>query len=263
MKLKINKNNKTERVIIILLLFIIGGGIFYHLNKIGKKNDQYEQQVKLTEALTDSIRIYETKNDELIYEKRTIQGDLSKLQKENFIFSEEQKDLLETVERINKERRKEREIFAAARITYEAFIDSLNEVIAGATNIDTINNVISFVNTDTGGHFIYDLDIMNVRPYPFKMTPEIRFKKIDFPNKQIVTFNWDKNKRKDYPISFSVMNTNKYYKPLDIESFAIEGLNKDTVKPTGWKKAWNWVKINGKYVLVGAAGFVIGATVVQ
>jgi hypothetical protein len=36
-------------------------------------------------------------------------------------------------------------------------------------------------------------------------------------------------------------------------------LDKDVINPTGWQKAWRWIKINGKYILVGAAGFAVGA----
>ena len=74
-----------------------------------------------------------------------------------------------------------------------------------------------------------------------------------------MTFNFDKNERKDFPVSFSVLNTNPYYKAYNIESYAIKGIDKDLVDPTGWQKAWRWIKINGKYILVGAAGFAVGA----
>lgn len=254
---------RNERLIIIILIILLGCGAFYHFNRIGIKNQQYEQQVKLTEALTDSIRTYVTKNGELISEKRTIQGDLKELKKNNEILSDSQKELLNTVDRINRERRKDREVFAAAQIKYQKLIDSLNRVIASASSIDTINNIVSFVEDDTAAHFIYDLDIKGVRPYPKHTIPSIVFNEIDFPNTQTILFNFDKNKRKDYPVSFSVMNTNPHYKPFNIESYAIEGLTKDNVNPTTGKKIWNWVKVNGKYILVGAAGFAIGAVVAQ
>lgn len=259
----IKNNRNIERIIIIILFLILGIGINYHFNKKSKLNDKYEQQVKLTEALTDSIRLYMTDNGELISEKRTIQGNLNDLRENNQILSKSQKELLNTVDRINRERKRDREIFAAAQIKYMKLIDSLNRVIANATNIDTVNNIVSFVENDTGAHFIYNIDINNVRPYPKYKSPNLVFNKIDFPNTQTITFNFDKNKRKDYPVSFSVMNTNPYYKPLNIESYAIEGIKKENVNPKGWKKVWNWIKINGKYILVGTAGFAIGVTAAQ
>lgn len=249
----------NERLIIVILIILLGVGINYHFNQRAKDGKKYEEQVKLTEALTDSVRFYQTKEGEWVAEKRTLQGDIDDLLDENSGLSESQRQLLNTVNRINKERKKEKEIFAAAQIRYEKLIDSLNFVIASATGIDTVNNIVSFVQTDTAAHFVYDLDVLGVRPNPIDINPQIRFNTIDFPNTQTVTFNFDKNERKDFPVSFSVLNTNPYYKAYNIESYAIKGIDKDLVDPTGWQKAWRWIKINGKYILVGAAGFAVGA----
>lgn len=249
----------NERLIIVILIILLGVGINFHFNQRAKDGKKYEEQVKLTEALTDSIRVYQTKEGEWVAEKRTLQGDLNDLLDENSGLSDSQRELLNTVNRINKERKKDREVFAAAQIKFEKLIDSLNVVIAGASEVDTVNNIISFVETDSSANFIYDLDVLGIRPYPDTSHPEIRFNQIDFPNTQTVTFNFDKNKRKDYPVSFSVMNTNPYYKTYNIESYAIQGVDKDNINPTTGKKIWNWIKVNGKYILVGAAGFAVGA----
>ena len=252
--------NFKDILIIILILLLFGGG-YYLINMVNGLDSELSQTIKLNEALKDSVEYFETKEGEWGAEKRTLQGEIDDLLEENNDLNEDQKALLNTVKRLNKNFKKEREIFVAARIRYETLIDSLDNVIANATDVDTVNNIVSFAQTDTAAHFIYDLDVLGVRPYPETTHPEIQFKTIDFPNEQTISFNWDKNKRKDYPISFSVINTNKYFKVENIESYAIPELQKDKIDPTGWQRVWRWIKINGKYVLVGAAGFTIGAAV--
>jgi hypothetical protein len=253
------KEIKNIIIIIILLLLSFFGWKYY--NDTSKLKDKYNLEVKLKEALNDSVRFYQTKEGEWVAEKRTLQGDMKDLLDDNIVLTDNQSKLLNDVKRLNKEYKGEKEIFAAARIQYETLIDSLNSMIASATNIDTVNNTVSFVETDTAAHFIYDLDVIGIRPYPEGIVPDIRFNKVDFPNTQTVTFQFDKNERKDYPVSFTVMNTNKYYKVYDMDSYVIPELQKDVINPSKFKKLFRWVKIGGKYILVGAAGYAIGAAV--
>lgn len=249
----------NERVIIVILIILMGVGVNYHLNKRSKDEKKYEMQVKLSEALRDSVKTYETKEGHWISEKRTLQGSLGELTAENVGLNENQKALIGTINNMNKEWKGEKEIWAAARIEYNNLIDSLNTFIAGASDIDTTNNIVAFTQMDTTLNFVYDIDILSVRPYPLTVQPQIKFKKLDFPNTQTITFTFDKNERKDYPISFSVMNTNPYYRVNNVESYAIPSIDKDLVNPTGWQKFGRWIKLNGKYILVGAGGFALGA----
>lgn len=251
----------TDRLIIAILILLIGFGINFYFNQKSKQDKKYEIELKLREALQDSVRTYETKQGEWVSEKRTLQGDIDYLLSDNVKLNEDQKALLNTIRKINRDRNSEREVWAAASIRYKKLIDSLNTYIAGATKIDTTNNLVTFQQQDTSSHFQYDVDIIGVRPSPITFNPEIRFNKIDFPNKQTVTFNFDKNERKDYPLSFSVINTNPYYKVGNIESYAIPTINKETVNPTGWEKFKQWMDKTGKYILIGAGGFVAGAGV--
>jgi hypothetical protein len=253
MKKYVNITNIT-----VVLLLLLSFTIFLFNNRNNHLNDKIERQIKLNEALKDSVQLFQTNNGELVAEKRSLQGDIKDLLNKNTGLSKEQKDLLLTVNRLNKEWKKDREIFAAATIKYKSLIDSLNTLIVGATDIDTLNNKVSFVEKDTSTHFIYNIDILNVRPNPLNYIPKIKFNGLDFPNTQTITFNWDINDRKDYPVSFTVLNTNKYYKVYNIESFAIPELNKNIIDPNGWQKTWRWIKVNGKYILVGSAGILIG-----
>jgi len=249
----------NERLVIVILIILMGVGVNYHLNKRSKDEKKYEMQVKLTEALNDSVTTYQTKEGNWISEKRTLQGDLGDLTEENLGLNANQKALLGTIHKMNKEWNGEKEIWAAARIEYDQLIDSLNVYIAGATDIDTTKNLITFAQLDTTQNFVYDFDIYNVRPHPANKLPEIKINLLDFPNTQTITFTFDKNERKDYPISFSVMNTNDYYRVNNVESYAIPSIDKDLVNPSGWQKFGQWIKINGKYILVGAGGFALGA----
>jgi hypothetical protein len=248
-----------KNVIILLLLFFGGFVVFQYFGNDRDWSDKYNLSTKLSEALADSVEHFKTENGELGAEKRTLQGNIDDILKENDNLSKNQESLLNTIKRINKEHRGEKEVWAAARITYETLIDSMNNVIATAANIDTVNNVVSFVQTDTAAHFIYDLDVLGVRPYPESIVPEMRFNKVDFPNAQTITFQFDKTKRKDFPVSFTVLNTNQYYKVYDLDSYTIPNIQKEVVNPTTGQKIWKWFKINGKYVLVGAAGYAIGS----
>lgn len=241
--------------IIILLLLYFG----YHYIRNNNIDSKYENEIKLNEALRDSVRYFKTELGEEVATKRSLVGTISELKKIN---NDTVIAFIKDIERLKKElKKKDMELFAAGRIEYIPLIESSNKVIANVDRIDSINNMVSFIETDSEAHFIYDLDVTGVRPYPVGIHPEITFNKIDFPNTQIVTFNFDKNKRKDYPISFSVVNTNPYYRVFNIESYTIEGLTKDNINPNGWKKAWNWIKMNGKLILVGAAGFFVGSSV--
>lgn len=248
----------NERMIIIVLAILLGLTLIFHFKSKITSNKKFENQLKLTEALTDTIDVYKLKNGELVEEKRSIQGDYNKILGDKIILTASQKALLEKVKSLNKERKRESEIFAAAQIKYKIFIDSLNIVIGNVSSVDTINNNLSFIEKGNDKHFTYNIDIIGVRPYPTDSKPKISFKEIDFPNTQTVTFNFDKTKRKDYPVSFSVINTNPYFKSENIESYAIQGLQKNQVNPSTWNKAWSWIKSNCKYILVGGTGYALG-----
>lgn len=252
---KININRNLERIIVVILIVL---GIFHYCDRVEDQNNKYNGEVKLRQALQDSVRTYLDREGNLISEKKTLQGDIKYLQGENVKLNKDQAELLEVIEKINKDRKRNQEVFAAASIRYKKFIDSLNNYVADASEMDTVENTISFTQKDTTSDFQYNIVITNVRQYPKLKTPTINFMEIDFPNKQTVTFNFDKDKRKDYPISFSVMNSNPYYKVNNIESYSIEGLKKENVNPTGWQKFAGWFEDKSKYLIFGGLGFAAG-----
>lgn len=252
----IKNNFKNFFIILLLLLLIIGGYVVS--NKIKNTNNKYEQELKLREALTDTIEHFKTENGEYAAEKRTLQADIKELKSENINLNENQKDLINRVERLNRENKKQKEIFAAARVEYETLIDSLNSVESVVTSIDSTNNTLRFTNLNDTSKFIYDVTIVGVKPFPKFENPKIQFNKLDFPNVQTVTFQFDKNKRKDYPISFSVYNTNRYYRANNIESYAIPELTKDNINPSFSLKAWRFIKKHSDKIIFGGIGYGIG-----
>lgn len=255
-KLLTNKN-----LVIVILLILLGLGVSYHFNQTSKKDKKFEMELKLREALQDSVRTHKNKEGNWVSEKRTLQGDVNDLLKDNVKLNGDQRALLNTIRKINKDHTSDKEVWAAASIRYNKLIDSLNTYVASASNIDTTNSIISFSQLDPVADFQYNIDITSVRPYPTNKLPEIRFNGLDFPNKQTITFNFDKTKRKDFPVSFSVENTNKYFRVQNIESYVIPNIDKDIVDPSGWQKVGRWFKINGKYILVAGAGFGVGSVV--
>lgn len=245
----------TKERVIILLLILIVLGVGYHFQSVKNHNDKYELEVKLREALQDSMRTYQNARGEWESNKKTLQAEIKDLTDNNVKLNEDQKEL---VSRINSEKKKNN-IITAALVRAEIKIDSLHNLIATASEVDTTRNTIKFENLeDTTSHFQYSLTAFNVRPADFSIQPILKFNKIVFPNKQFITFQFDENERKDYPISFSISNSNPYYNVLNIESYAIPGLQKEAVNPTGWQKVWKFIKVNGKYILVGGAAFGTG-----
>lgn len=245
-----------ERLVIIILILILFIGVGYHLNSVNELKKQYELEVKLNEALADSMKSYKNARGEWEYNKRTLQAKINDLSSQNDKLNADQKEL---VSLLNSEKRKNN-IITAALVRAEVRIDSLNNLAATASEIDTITNSINFKNLgDTASHFQYSLTTFNVRPSDPLVKPTLKFNSLVFPNKQYITFQFDENERKDYPISFSISNSNPYYNVLNIESYAIPGLQRENVNElNGWQKTWNFIKINGKYILIGTAGFGLG-----
>lgn len=251
------KNNLKNIIIIILLLLTIGGG-YYLTTRLENTNDKYEEELKLREALTDSIEVIRLKSGEVGVEKRTLQTKLSKLTDENINLNNSQKELIKKINTIQKERKRDQEVFAAARVKYETFIDSLNSVESVVSEVDTTNNILKFRNLSDTMQFKYDIEIVGVKPFPKFSTPKIKFNKIDFPNTQTITFQFDKTKRKDYPVSFSVYNTNRYYRSNDIESYVIPEIQRNELTPSTTLKIWRFIKRNSDKLLFGGIGYGIG-----
>lgn len=229
---------KTIIIAILVILLLIGSGLY--INSIRKHNLQHSQDEKLQRALTDTLRTYKDKNGKLVYEKLTLQADVKDLRDKNITLTEAQKDLLKAVDKLNKDNK----LISAAIVQMSAKIDGLTDndpveindhSVRFAANSDSIN---------------YDIVIDNVKPIE-SFTPSLQFKKFELPNTQTVSFKWGE-KKYGYPVSFSVTNSNPYYRVQNIESYVIPSLQKEELSPNFWNKLGKFSKkTTGRVVTFG------------
>lgn len=218
-------------------------------NKIENLKVENDVAVKFKNALLDSVTYYQNLEGQWVAEKLSIQEDLKTLEKTNTQLNQNQKKLLKRVQEINNENI----AIASALVVAEARIDSLKtenqQLIA-----DTINKTLTYI--DSTEFLKYNILTNNVIQANKNKKSELTFIELSLPNEYNVDFFWKDEKKEGYPVAFSVTNTNKYFKVIDIQSYAIPEL----IKPqTGWDKFNGWVNKKGKWVLIGTAG-VIGAT---
>jgi len=247
----LTKNNRWAIVLIVILL-LVGSGIYkIQTNKIDKLNSKYKSEVKLKNALTDSIDIYKDKEDNWVAEKLTIQGRIDDLLEDSARLTASQQDLIEKVNIANAKNT----VITAAVIRYQAIIDSLKH--GGIVIVDTTNKTVDFIENENPD-IKYNFQAKNVLPFSSEIKPTLLIKTLKLPNEQFIKFQWDEDKRADYPISFSVTNTNKFIKVYDVNSYAIPDLHKEDIDPTNWEKFSDWLNRNQKYLKYFGGGTLVG-----
>jgi len=254
------KSRLGERVIMILLLLVVGFLLYKGQVRKDKFKAELQQEKNLSTALADSINTYSNRNGELVIEKRTLQTDLRRLEDGNFDLTQNQERLVDLVN----EKEKENSVLAAAVAEGGILIDSLNSelgelnVIANNSNV-TIDDAGSDVNfkNNSDVDFQFDITINNVKSIP-SLEPQLNFNSINFPNTQEISFQWEDNRREGFPITFNISNSNRFYKTLNIDSYAIPELNKQDLKRSTFGKVWDFLKGNGKYIAVGGVGYLLG-----
>jgi hypothetical protein len=262
LKTDINLNLGVIILIAAALVILIGGGFTLHSKKVNKLETELLAEVNLKNALIDSMSTYRNKEKEWVAEKLTIQGSVKELEKENLTLTNSQKELLTRVKNVEKEKnqlKQEKEVIAAALIETQLIVDSLKH--QGETVVDTTSKQVSFTDLyqktidDVKYTMKYDFVVGNVLPANPLEKPSFLIKSLSFPNEQFVDFHWNKDKKKGYPISFSVSNSNGFYQTANIESYAIPNLKKEIINPTGWQKIGSFFRENGnKAVYIGIGG---------
>lgn len=247
------KNHMLIAILIAVLISLIGIMYLQH-NRIANLKDKYQAEVKLKDALIDKVSYYQNKEKEWVAEKLTIQTSIKNLEKMNSQLTDMQKDLLNRVKEIDKKN----SIITAALIKTNIQIDSL--LHKGDVVVDTANKKVTYV--DSTEYLKYNIVAGNVLPAHPDVKPTLEIVDLTLPNEQFVEFHWKNDKKKGYPIAFSVSNSNKYIKTVDIESYAIPELNKQVVNPNGWQKIGNFFKRTGKTIGKVGTGIAIGATAV-
>ena len=96
-------------------------------------------------------------------------------------------------------------------------------------------------------------------PAHLDVKPTLMFNKFLLPNEQFIDFHWNDNKKEGYPVSFSVTNTNQFFKTIDIDSYIIPNIDKEVLDPTGWQKFTKWTVKNGKIIITVGVGAAAGA----
>jgi len=242
------KNNMLIAVVVAIILVLLLT-VYFQRNKIANLKDKYVTEVKLKNALLDTIHVYQNIRNEWVAEKLTIQESIKNLEKMNNQLSGAQKELIERVKEIDKNNK----VIAAALIETNVLIGNLRP-----PKVDV--NDSSVVFSDSTSDLDYNIRVGYVMPLKSNIIPTLTFNKFIIPNKQLVEFHWRDNKKEGYPISFSVLNSNKYFKTANIESYAIENLIKEDIAPTGWNKFGKWVVVNGEVIGYVSVGVVGGAT---
>jgi len=244
---------------VIMIVLLLGGWKLYS-NKVDKLENKIEAEVKLRNALADTITTYQNKEKEWVSEKLTIQGTLKDLEKTNVKLTQDQKYLIGKVNELNKDNT----VIAAALIKMQLRVDSL--LLAGGVTVDTTKKTVGFIGKYANGEkkMNYNFTIGKVLPAYMNEKPTLTINLLEFPNTQTVDFHWKNNKKEGYPVAFSVSNSNDFYKTVSIDSYVIPEINKEVIKPTGWKKIGAFFKKSGDKFLyvgigagIGVAGYII------
>lgn len=246
------EKNHMLIIVIIAIMLAMGAVIYFQHKKVVKLTDLYQTEVKLKNALLDTMRIYQNKEKEWVAEKLTIQETVANLEKINGLLTESQKELLRRI----KEVEKKNDVIVAALITTNVKIDSLLHM--GETVIDTVNKTVNFNDSLKVDKKLvyYNLTVNKVLPAFPNIKPGLMFNSVSFPNKQFIEFHWLKNKKANYPVTFSVSNSNDYFKTINIDSYAIPEVKYDGTK------FGQWISKNGRTVMYIGIGTAVGGTAV-
>ena len=249
-----NLNITTIIIIIIIALTVLIGGWKLYNNKVSNLNDKIEAEIKLKNALLDTITNYRNEKKEWVAEKLTIQITVKDLEKMNSQLTIYQKELLVRIKEVNKKN----DIISAALILSQLKIDSL--LLRGEPIIDTVNKKIIFKGNynENKKEMNYSFTVGNAIPSSKLTKPTLTIDSLSFENKQFVSFQWKDEKGK--PVSFSISNSNDFFKTVNIDSYAIPELNKDQIKPSFWQKVGNFFTGSGNTLLTFGAGGIVGAT---
>jgi hypothetical protein len=106
-------------------------------------------------------------------------------------------------------------------------------------------------------HIQYDFTFGNLKSRDFKKST-LSINSLVFPNTQKIDFQWKDNRKEGYPISFSVINTNPYFKVTDIQSYIIPEIIKSELKPNIWQKIGQRSKTLGGKAVIFSVGVGVG-----
>lgn len=254
MKANITLNLTTLILVGIIIVGLFFGGWKIYQNRVNNLNDKLETEIKLKDALLDSVYHFQNREKEWVAEKLTIQETIKNLEKINGQLTQSQKDLLVRIKEIEKVSN----IIAAALIQSNVKLDSL--IHKGETVVDTTKHKVTFRDLYKDGkkEVRYSFTVGNVLPSPLTAIPSLRIDSLYFPNTQFIEFHWKKDKKAGYPVAFSVSNSNDFFKTVNVDSYAIPALSKEVLNPNGWQKISNFFVRNGNTLIKVGVGVVVG-----
>ncbi|MFW6219305.1 MAG: hypothetical protein ACOC33_00425 [bacterium] len=240
------KTRRKDVIFIGVLLILLSATYFFYAKHKNIKL-KYNTEKKLSNALSDSIRIIKDENGDLSYEKLTLQTKLNRLENQNINLSKSQRELINYI----KQQDNNKEVISAALIEMKAEIKNLKDNNPNIVNDSTI----SFEKkSDT---LNYKFRIKNVQPFNLQK-PSLEITYLNIPTQQFISFNWDKNRRDDFPISFNVKYSNPLFTPYTIESYAIPELQKTQIKPNFFDKVGEFTNKTGIKLTIFGVGLGAG-----
>ena len=240
--------NLSTIIIGIVLIGVVFFGVKYYNGRIDSIKTELQNEVTLKNALVDTLTIVKNKRDELQATKLTLQGTIKEVTDKNNKLNSDQKELFARI----KEQDKKIITIAAALVKTTTKLDSIRK--AQQVSVDTTKNTVTFFE-DTPD-LKYNLTGTNIRPVLINKKPTLIFNDFKMSNTQTIDFHWDKSKRENYPVGFSIANSNKNIFTTNVESWVIPEVNKDNIKPTGWQKFTKWTgQTGGK---IGTLGVGVG-----
>ena len=251
------KKNLKNVVVVVILLLIFFSIVEYQNMRIRQLNERNERDVKLRNALLDSMDRYRNDRMEWVVEKLSMQETIKNLNEISDKLTANQKELIRKINEVDKYSK----VIAAALIATNLKLDSLKLESLG--HIDTLNKKISFTDRykDNNKEFVYGFTIDNVIPYDFNLPNRLTIDSLYFPNTQYIDFKWKDDKKNGYPISFTVTNSNDFFNTSNVDSYVIPNIIKEEIEPTGWDKFIKKVKIgckNGMYIGIGVGVGILG-----
>jgi len=236
-----------RNLIIVALLLLLGFGTYYHFTTLSEKDKKITEEKNLHNALTDSVHRYKDKQNELVNEKLTIQTTLKELSDKNLTLTKNQSELVNRIKEISDKN----DLISAALINLDIKLDGMTNSNAIVENDSTIE----FKSEKKDTSLVYNIQIHGVK-HVSGIKTKLEFQEFQLPNKQFIKFNWTKDKTN--PISFSVTNTNQYFKVANIDSYVIPEINKEAIKPTFLQRLGRFGKSAGGKVVIFGAGMLAG-----
>ena len=228
------------------IILVLGIIIYFQYNKIQNEKEKNVTEVNLRNALLDTVKTYKNKNGELVSQKLTLQTNFDELKGMYGKLTKSQQELINRISEVEKTN----SIIAAALVETNVKLENLGIIVGKVNPKDS-----SITFKDSTKYINFDIKVNHAKPVISGIPATLEFKNFQLPNKQFVEFHWENDKKLGYPVTFSVTNTNPYFKTANINSYAIPELKKSDLDPNGWQKFTKWVSKKGKFLItVGVAG---------